>query len=278
MQRMQMPKSLQINMALASEFCNKHTYRKNGEDIVKPVPLVLFEGEKRCPRCFVEKQTEELTHLENEKDKEIEKMRNYNVLYNHSLLSDNTLLLASFDSFIAESVEEKTNKNQAWESCERLKNGEIFNVVIQGLPGAGKSHLAYSVVKELNETGHNPCLFISVENMIRKIKDSFSNRESKYTEDYFVELLSKVKILVLDDIGAETGAIDTDKTATNFVQRVLYAVTTARQDKTTIITTNLSSQSLFNMYDSKLVSRLLRRPKIIVFKETSDKRRISLPF
>ena len=65
---------------------------------------------------------------------------------------------------------------------------------------------------------------------MRKIKDSFSNRQSKYTERYFVDLLSSVDFLALDDVGAETGAIDTDiKTASDFVQRILYAITL--QDK-----------------------------------------------
>ena len=114
--------------------------------------------------------------------------------------------------------------------------------------------------------------------MLRTIKDSFSNRESRYTERYFVDLLSKVDFLALDDIGAETGAIDTDKTATDFVQRVLYAITSTRQDKATIVTTNLNSEVLFKMYDKKLVSRLLRNPKYVLFKETKDKRLSNIPF
>lgn len=113
---------------------------------------------------------------------------------------------------------------------------------------------------------------------MRKIKDSFSNRQSKYTERYFVDLLSSVDFLVLDDVGAETGAIDTDKTASDFVQRILYAITTTRQDKATILTTNLSSEVLFKMYDKKLVSRLLKNPKYVLFKETKDKRLASIPF
>ncbi|GIN96058.1 hypothetical protein J6TS1_19280 [Siminovitchia terrae] len=65
---------------------------------------------------------------------------------------------------------------------------------------------------------------------MRVIKDSFSNKESRYTENCFVELMSKAAYLALDDIGVETGAIGTDKIATDFVQRVLYAITTTRQD------------------------------------------------
>ncbi|MDF2606968.1 MAG: Pony 38 [Bacillales bacterium] len=91
-------------------------------------------------------------------------------------------------------------------------------------------------------------------------------------------MLSDCDFLVLDDLGAETGAIDTGKAATDFVQRVFYAIMNARQGKVTIITTNLSSEKLFSIYDKKLVSRLLRNPQFIIFKETLDKRISILPF
>jgi DNA replication protein DnaC len=122
------------------------------------------------------------------------------------------------------------------------------------------------------------CLFVSIDAMLRKIKNSFNDKESRFTEEYFNKLLSNVDFLVLDDLGAETGAIDTSKTATDFVQRVLYGITNTRQDKATILTTNLDSKTLFSMYDKKLVSRLFRKPKYVIFKESKDKRTSNIPF
>ena len=89
---------------------------------------------------------------------------------------------------------------------------------------------------------------------------------------YFVDLLSKVDYLVLDDLGAETGAVGTKKKASDFIQRVLYAIANGRQSKSTIVTSNLSIPALQDMYDTKLISRLLRDTYQIHFTNTSDKR------
>lgn len=273
-----MPQNLQKRMEFHSSYCENHTYRQNGQDIIKPIQRMVINGKAVCPRCELEKETERLKEAEQNRFDELEKQRTYNTLYRQSLISDETLLTATLENYTVSCEEERVNKEIVLECLKRYKDGQTFNVVFQGNPGAGKSHLAYSMLNHLNQTGNHMCLYIAIEDMLRKIRDSFSNKDSKYTEGYFVELLSKVDYLVLDDLGAETGAIDTDKTASDFVQRILYAVTSARQNKCTIYTMNLTSKTLLKMYDSKLVSRLFRNPKYIIFKESKDKRMTSIPF
>ncbi len=278
--KMSMPEILLKKITFHSSFCDKHSVLKNGEEIVNPIRKMVVNGEVVCPRCELEKEQKELTdhwqnvyeHLEQDKD--------YSVFVHKSIVTDNTILQASFLNYKTTIDEELHNKKTCIEIAERLKAGQVFNTFLQGVQGAGKSHLAYSILQSINQERlkNISCLFVNVEEMLRLIKDSFNNKSSKYTEQYFVDLLSKVTVLCLDDIGAETGAIDTDKAASDFVQRVLYAITSARQDKSTIVTTNLSSQTLFKMYDKKLVSRLLKNPKYVIFKETKDKRMANLPF
>ncbi|WP_209121541.1 ATP-binding protein [Alkalihalobacillus sp. BA299] len=241
---------------------------------------IIWKQQSICPRCFLEQQDQQLQEQIEGQYKKSQKMKKYNTLYHSSLVSDSTILKATMESYKPTCEEERRNKQIILECIQRYKQGEIFNVILQGLQGTGKSHLAYSILKELNETAEYKIssLFISVEDMLRKIRASFQDKESKYTENYFVDLMSGVDFLVLDDLGAETGAIKTDKKATDFVQRVLYAIGTTRQDKPTILTTNLTGKALFSMYDRKLVSRLLKNPKYIIFKESKDKRISSSPF
>ncbi|MGE7922350.1 hypothetical protein ACQKND_04080 [Viridibacillus arvi] len=52
----------------------------------------------------------------------------------------------------------------------------------------------------------------------------------------------------------------------------------SRQDKATIITTNLPSTKLKHMYDGKVMSRMMRGVKSIVFKESIDKRPLEVGF
>lgn len=272
-----MPQHLLKNINFHSDHCQKHTYFKGGQEIVKPVQKMLIDNKVVCPRCEAERREKQLQESIQSEYEESLKQRKYNILYKKSIIEDNTLLKATIDNYKVAEKEETTNKKNMVQFIESLKSGQTFNVILQGDQGAGKSHLAYAALKELN-SNEKSCLFVNVESMVRLIRNSFSDKESKYTENYFVDLMSSVDYLVLDDIGAETGAIDTDKTATNFVQRILYAITTTRQDKSTFITTNLSSETLFNMYDKKLVSRMFKRPKFIIFKETKDKRLMNLPF
>lgn len=278
MEAIQIPQTLLKSMQFHSSYCDKHTFISNGVEVSKPIQMMIINGKIVCPRCQCDQETAKVQKEQNKKYEESLRQKDYNVFFKQSILDDRTILNASFQNYIPECEEEVRNKLTTLEAFKRLKEGQVFNVVLQGNTGAGKSHLAYATLRELNESKNFKCVFINVESMLRRIKDSFKNKDSKYTESYFIDLVSSVDFLALDDIGAETGAIETDKTATDFVQRVLYSITTTRQDKATIITTNLSSQTLFKMYDRKAVSRLLKKPKYIVFTETKDKRLSDIPF
>lgn len=283
MERIQMPQRLQKNITFLSEECLKHTYRKNGQDVVNPVSKMKINDKVVCPRCEVERENELIQKAEQEKyELHLEELKNRNkspnIFYKKSILTDMTITKAAFDNYIPDCREESVNKESMFEVLRRFTDGEVFNVILQGNPGAGKSHLAYALMKSINDTGKHSCLYISIDEMLSRIRESFNNRDSIYTQPYLVDLMSNVDFLVLDDLGAETGAIDTDKTATDFTHKVLYSVTSKRQDKSTVLTTNLSSQQLFRLYDKKLVSRLMKNPKYIVFRESKDKRMANIPF
>lgn len=85
-----------------------------------------------------------------------------------------------------------------------------------------------------------------------------------------VDRLTKADILVLDDCGAETGAIGSGKAATDYTTKILYAIMNGRMNKSTILTTNLSSRELSKMYDQKLIRVMLKGSEgnVIKFKST----------
>lgn len=232
---------------------------------------MIINEKEVCPRCECEKINNEFEEKVNAEIHGSLETRKQNILENKSLLQDKTLLKASFKGYIAKTQEEHANKQLALSCLEKYKNGQVFNLWLNGKPGVGKSHLSMSILKALNGKDTS-CLFIDIDEMLRKIYNSFNVKESPYTEQYFVDLLSEVDFLVLDDLGAETGNIDTTKKASDYTSKVLRAVVNARQDKATIITTNLSSNKLLNMYDPKLISRMMKNIQSIVFKETTDKR------
>jgi len=249
------------------------------------VQLVEFEGEAQCPKCFTEQENKALElKISNQ-------FEHSNSLYleRKSLLTDLTLLSASLENYtVTPNTEANLNKQVVLECVNYLKNGQVFNIILQGKAGAGKSHLAYAILRALNsmkiksaddkEPVQKSCAFISFELMLRKVRESYKKPEQILNEFYFLRLIEQVDFLVIDDLGAESGAIDTEKTATDFVHKFLYALSTSRQHKVTIYTTNLTSTSLSILYDKKLISRFFKKPKFIVFKETKDYRIGDIPF
>ncbi|WP_035053437.1 ATP-binding protein [Carnobacterium pleistocenium] len=236
--------------------------------------MELRNGEIICPKCEVEKKNKQI-ELDNQGifQKRENKIK-HRVFLEKSVVGDMTLLNAGFKNYITKTDEEQSNKQIMIDVVKRCQNNEVFNLFLMGQPGVGKSHLSMATLKNLNESeGKNKsCLYVSEVAMLRKIRASFSDNQSKYTEDYFINLLGKVEYLVLDDIGSSVGAVGTTKRASDFSHRVLYSVMDQRQDKSTIFTTNLSWKELEEMYDGKLISRMSKNMKTVIFKKTVDKR------
>ncbi|MFJ5965162.1 ATP-binding protein [Bacillus sp. NPDC093026] len=278
--------ALNERMTFHSDYCKKHTFTRGNEDIVKPVRMMILNGKVVCPRCELDKHEKKFQKdLESQIDFR-QRTKKFNTLEKHSMFRDRTVSQATFDNYNVVEPEETKNKQRMLELVGYLQQGEVFNIFLQGHPGVGKSHLGYAALKVLNvpPNPNNPkdmgksCLFVNMEEAATAIKDSFNNKESKYTESYVTHLMGDADYLVIDDLGAETGSEHSDSRASDFIHRLIYKVTSARQDKATIYTTNLTSKKLYQMYDSKLVSRIMQKQQYIVFKETSDKREMKLPF
>lgn len=225
-----------------------------------------------CPECEQEKINEEKARLSSEFKIQFVK----NSLLRRSLVDDNDTFNASFDSYKAKkgSPEEVAKHRARMIAGEYYKDRDAnFNSLFYGLPGSGKTHLSMSILKAVNDNAHPPqrCLFINMETLFTKIKSSFNNPNSLWTEDYAIRLITDADLVVLDDLGSESAMRDQSE-ATEFTQRILKGI--LNKQKRIIITTNLTSQQLSHVYNPKIVSRLLRGSKghIIDFSKISDKR------
>lgn len=205
----------------------------------------------------------------------------HDVLSKDSILDDEDLWQASFDNYeVGKGTESEINLKKARQIAGRYLNRDYeANTIITGNPGVGKSHLAISMLKGVNENikPNASCLFISVNELMRLIKDSFNQKDSRYTESKMVNFLGQVNLLVLDDLGSEASFKRETREASEYVQQVLFGVLNKRNR--TIITTNLSSDELSQIYNPKLLSRMykgvMKNDGIIKFKETKDKRMAS---
>lgn len=191
-----------------------------------------------------------------------------------SLLLDETIKTATFENFNIETDEEKQAFEFAKNLAEFYKNGGQGNSFMSGPAGSGKSHLSMAILKSYLESGEKTALFVSYSHVVRLIKDSFNNRDSIYTQNNIMSLLTNVDLLVMDDIGSENNS--------DFSEELLTDVLDGRIS--TIITTNLSSEELRGnankkgRYNQRTASRMFRGigGKAFNFKGIKDKR--VLPF
>lgn len=254
------------------------------------VPLVPgFRGEI-CEPCMREQIERENRAISNQA--KISNIRNktVNVLRERSVLSDKSIKDATLENFRQELPQQAANYKLACEFGKRISEGEQISLYLVGYPGSGKSHLAMGILDGYNrrserllqeaidkevplENAGRSCVFLNFEEMLRKIRDSWKNKDSKFTEDYFVELAINADLLVLDDLGSEVGIITDKSISPDYVHRFLYAVGSGRQNKSTIYTTNLNTAQREVLYDEKTLSRLERNYEEVVFSEIPDQRR-----
>ncbi|KRN13437.1 dna replication protein [Fructilactobacillus fructivorans] len=210
-----------------------------------------------------------------ELQKSVKRRSTYNMLKRSSIMDDPDLKRVSFNDYQERNSETKKNKqlaeNLAIYYTDRNNKG---NAIISGKAGVGKSHLAYSILRYVNNHAEpmQSCLFVDFNELLRRIKGSFHDKTSPYREESMVSLLSGVDLLVLDDLGSEATFQTRDSEASNWAQNVLYAILNHRNR--TIVTTNLSGEQMLNIYNDKVVSRVMKgsQDKIIKFKDTKDYR------
>lgn len=162
----------------------------------------------------------------------------------------------TFDNFTVNSKEQeyayKRAKEYANNIDENLKNGTGLIFVGNGCVGTGKTHLACAIANNLLDRNY-PVKVINVTKMIYQMK-----------EDFKVDQYVKVPILLIDDLGKETG--------TQWVCEMLYMIFNERYEnmKPTIITTENGLDDIRKNYIVKDGDQIIDKGKSIVSRLTED--------
>lgn len=205
----------------------------------------------------------------------------HDALTTRSIVDDADIWQASFANYKTEPGSEAADnllkaRRLAGKYLDRSYKADT---ILVGNPGVGKTHLAMSMLKGVNENikPDAMCLFISVNEAVRRVKSSFNDRQCKYTEAYLTRLAGASNLLLLDDLGSEASFTRKTSEASDWVQQLLFGILNKRKGRT-IITTNLTSKELTDIYNPKLLSRIYKgvakHEGIIKFTEaTADKRK-----
>lgn len=253
-------KKLAFNTGIPMPVTTTETCKKHKNVFMQEIHLPSGEITTVCPQCVnedIEKKDREMVESRLRKIQEVETIG----LFERESDLNEELLGATFSNFETENISEKKMKAFGEQIASYYENGGNGNTIFLGSSGVGKSHIAISILKQLNKFHKDfriekSVLFISVESLMSRIKDSFKNKESRYTEDNMFRLLTSVDYLVLDDLGTESKMSKKADDANNWVQQFLFKVLDHRN--ITIITSNLSENEMRGLYNSKLVSRIFK--------------------
>ena len=159
--------------------------------------------------------------------------------------------------------------NAAYKAAQMIEQ-DSFNLLFTGDPGTGKTSLALAIAEKIYADKHSAYLFISTVALAGLLTQSYRN---DFTASEKLRRLtdhaSHTPLLILDDFGTEAKANSDGsyQSVRNDLQDWLFNIANARYGQTdsVIITTNHTGAELAEMYDEKIISRLVpKKPSHII--------------
>lgn len=172
----------------------------------------------------------------------------------------------NFDIFENKVDYEKKYKNmQDW--CDKFDSTKYKNIVLCGKSGVGKTFLAECICNRLLK--HNISInfysAFALNNLFLKYHTTFDQTKSTLLDGVLT-----CDLLVIDDLGSEP-------TLKNVTIEYLYVLLSERlnNNKSTIVTTNLSLDKIIDAYGERVFSRLCNKSNSLLINLQNKDLRIS---
>lgn len=228
----------------------------NKGEKIEIMPREVVDGVEYGCRCEDIKLAKEA-----EESKEKQKIRRVIQHFDYYSLISKRLKRATLENYIPQNKSQQIAKESVKKYIDIFDQGEPINLLFTGGYGVGKSHLSKSITdgimkKENPKTNRNyTSIFISVPKLLRKIRSTY-NKKSEISEENIFEVLEKVDLLVLDDLGAERQNDWTDER--------LFDIIDSRQGMNTIYTSNYNEKDLFDLLGERNFSRIVNEDTKII--------------
>jgi DNA replication protein DnaC len=174
---------------------------------------------------------------------------------------------------------------KAAEAADQFVGGAISGLVLVGPPGCGKTHVAAGIVNEITRrereayeeaaavaTDRMPRIpvlpvWANVADLIVELRlDMDRARDDRQAVTLASNLRTHPSVAVLDDLGREKGS--------DWTAETIYAIVNSRyeQELPTIITSNLTPETLQASTYWTAISRVAEDGRLIAFRDTPDRR------
>ena len=216
-------------------YCKTCHERKDGEVKSLMDMKFIFKNNCKCDRERFEKQKQR------EKEQEIERLK-------RSCFISMSQWAYTFDNYKGETDKSYTIAKNYVKEYEQMKK-ENIGLLFCGTVGSGKTYLACSIANALIE---EYMIRVKIRNFAQIINDLQKSGFDLDKNDY-IESLTNVSVLILDDLGIERD--------TSYAKEQVYNIVNSRylKQKPTIFTTNLPYEKIQNSDDGVEYERIYSR-------------------
>lgn len=136
------------------------------------------------------------------------------------------------------------------------ESNSVRNLLFYGNTGLGKTFLSNCIANELIKSCHSVIYLTAIE-LFDTYSQSTFNKDSDNSE--VVQEITDCDLLIIDDLGTELANSFTNS-------RLFYCINDRLlKDKSTIISTNLTLDKLYEQYSDRIFSRIMHSYKAIKF-------------
>lgn len=173
----------------------------------------------------------------------------------------------TFDNFVVETDEMQDAVDVARDFAENfwtrhIKAGSFL--VLGGVTGTGKSHLALAIAQLVLLRG--TAMYMDAVDLIRRVRGTWHRDSAKSEEEMFV-LLGSIDLLIIDEVGVQRGTDDEKNVISDVINRRY------RDNRPTILLTNLDGPALVECLGPRVMSRLSERATFMNFQWPDWRRR-----
>ena len=209
----------------------------------------------QCPDCVAEEESAKLK-AEAER-KAIQAQQRMERLLEQACIPQR-FIGRTFDNFKASTPEQESalqiTRSYAENFERHLRKGT--GLILSGLPGTGKSHLAGSILQAI--LPEHCGLYVTCLGLIRMVRSTW-RKDSEKSESEVMRMLADVPLLVIDEIGVQYG--------TDGEQTILFELLDERYRgmKPAILLTNQDKNGLKQFLGERTYDRLTETSRWIAF-------------